>query len=129
MSASAARYVSWYGKGRRQTWQTPRPLFDEWHAEYGFTLDGASEPGNGLLRKMSTADSPLPWHGERVFCNPPWSDIASFVELAPLAELAVLLVPARVNTVWWHLRRPVFVGAPHNSPVDCCLLVFGGGGR
>lgn len=140
MSANPA-YVGWYGGGRRQNWRTPRLIFDPLHAEYGFTMDGASEPGNGLLPKASTAENPLPWDGERVFCNPPWSNIRPFVELAATAELAVLLVPARTNVAWFHralelgamprffAKRPVFEGAPegnkgHNSPVDCLLLVF-----
>ena len=41
-------YIEWYGKGRRQNWQTPRALFDQLHGEFDFTLDGASEPGNGF---------------------------------------------------------------------------------
>lgn len=138
---SEFKFVSWYGRGRRQNWTTPRALFDPLHDEYGFTLDGASEPGNGLLPKASTAVTPLPWDGERVFCNPPWSNIAPFVELAAQAALAVLLVPARTNAKWFHralqlgatarffIGRPAFGNAPdgtkgHNSPVDCMLLVF-----
>lgn len=130
-------YVDWYGKGeRRQNWGTPRPLFDQLHAEFNFTLDGASEPGNGLLPLASTADNPIPWKGERVFCNPPWSNVRPFLELAPEAELAVFLVPARTNAKWFHRAielgamprffkpKPKFVGAPHVSPVDCVFLVF-----
>jgi len=139
MTAAVAKYVEWYGRDRRQNWGTPQELFEQWHALYGFTMDGASEPGNGLLPRASTADAPLPWGGARVFCNPPWSNIAPFIELAPAADLAVFLVPARTNARWFHralelgaepvffLKRIKFKGAPHNSPVDCMLLVFGGG--
>lgn len=140
MSANP-QYVDWYAGGRKQNWRTPRELFDPLHAEYAFTMDGASETGNGLLPKASTVEAPLPWSGERVFCNPPWSDIFPFVELAAKADLAVLLVPARTNVRWFHRAlklgavprffagRPKFEGAPdgtkgHNSPVDCLLLVF-----
>jgi hypothetical protein len=139
--AAAARYVDWYGKGRAQNWRTPRALFDTLHAEYGFTLDGASEAGNGLLPLASTADAPIDWCGHRVFCNPPWSNIAPFIERAARADLAVLLVPARTNVAWFHRAlalgaeprffagRPKFelpghTGSGHNSPVDCMLLVF-----
>jgi len=137
----STRYVDWYGKGRHQNWRTPRSLFDSLHAEFGFTLDGASEPGNGLLPLASTADAPIAWTGHRVFCNPPWSNIRPFVEQAAHADLAVLLAPARTNVAWFHraielgaqarffLGRPKFElpahnGAGHNSPVDCLLLVF-----
>ena len=134
-------YTAWYGRGRHQDWCTPRDLFDPLHARYGFDLDGAADEGNGLLPERSTIERPIPWTGRRVFCNPPWSDIASFVELAPHAELAVLLVPARVNARWYHralelgARVEFFLGRPRferrgergmsNSPVDCLLLVFG----
>jgi hypothetical protein len=134
-------YVAWYGKERKQNWCTPPKLFDPLHAEFGFTLDGASEPGNNLLPRASTADSQIPWRGERVFCNPPWSNIRPFLELAPEAELAVFLVPARTNCKWFHRAlelgatprffkpKPKFVGAPFISPVDCLLLVFDHSGQ
>lgn len=137
VSDSEARtYVDWYGGKRRQSWATPPEFFQRLHREFGFTLDGASEPGNGLLNKASTAENPLSWEGERVFCNPPWSNIPPFVELAATADLAVLLVPARTNCRWFHRAlelgavprfwkgRLRFVGAPSTSPVDCVLLVF-----
>lgn len=138
-----ATYVEWYGKERRQNWRTPRVIFDPLHAEFGFTLDGASEAGNGLLPLASTVDAPIDWDGHRVFCNPPWSNIAPFIEQAPRADLAVFLVPARTNARWFHraldlgARPRFFLGRPKfempgaapstaNSPVDCCLLIFGG---
>lgn len=132
-----SRYVDWYGKERRQNWRTPVELFDKWHGIYGFTMDGASEPGNGLLPKASTAEAQIPWDGERVFCNPPWSNIAPFLEHATKAACAVFLVPARTNARWFHRAlelgaepvffsgRPRFQGGKHTSPVDCMLLVFG----
>ena len=137
----ADRYVDWYGKGRRQNWRTPRELFDRLHAEFRFTLDGASEPGNGLLPASSTADAPMSWAGQRVFCNPPWSNVRPFVEQAADADLAVFLVPARTNVAWFHralqlgarprffvgrprFELPEFEGKPSCSPVDCMLLVF-----
>jgi len=135
-------YTDWYGGARRQSWGTPSNIFDPLHELFDFTLDGASEPGNGLLPRSSTAKKPISWTGERVFCNPPWSNIPTFVELAAKADIAVLLVPSRVNSRWFHralelgavpcyfLRRPKFVGTSssgHNSPVDCLLLVFRNG--
>jgi len=141
--ADGGTYIDWYGKGRQQNWRTPHGLFSALHGEFGFTLDGASEPGNGLLPLASTADEPISWTGHRVFCNPPWSNIRPFVDQAPWAELAVFLVPARTNVAWFHHAlalgatcrffpgRPKFelpdhTGNGHNSPVDCLLLVFNG---
>jgi hypothetical protein len=138
---AAARYVDWYGKGRAQNWRPPRALFDPLHREFDFTLDGASEPGNGLLPLASTIEAPIDWAGHRVFCNPPWSNIPPFIKQAARADLAVLLVPARTNVAWFHRalalgaqprffeKRPRFElpehsGAGHNSPVDCMYLIF-----
>lgn len=129
-------YVDHYKGARNQALTTPRTLFDGLHVEYEFTLDGAASSENALLTRFSTQEKPLPWVGERVFCNPPWSDIASFVELAATADLAVLLVPARCNVRWFHRAlelgaeprffygRVKFGGMKHNSPVDCLFLVF-----
>lgn len=129
-------YIQWYSKSRRQNWRTPPDFFEALHAEFGFTMDGASEPGNGLLPLHSTVESPIAWRNHRVFCNPPWSNIAPFIEYAADAILAVLLVPARTNSRWFHralalgaeprffVGRIKFVGAANNCPADCCLLVF-----
>lgn len=130
------RYVDWYGGKRRQSWATPASLFDPLNQEYRFDLDGAADGPNALLPEASTPEAPKPWTGRRVFCNPPWSNIPPFVELAATADLAVLLVPARTNARWFHralalgavpryfLPKPKFVGAPFVSPVDCLLLVW-----
>jgi hypothetical protein len=137
LSATSA-YVGWYGGERRQTWGTPEALFNELHTEYAFTLDGASDGHNALLPRFCTPDKQFPWDGERVFCNPPWSNIPPFIELAATADFAVLLVPARTNCRWFHRALELgavprfFVGKPRfkdgrwNSPVDCLLLIFDG---
>lgn len=130
-------YTDWYAGPRKQDLTTPAALFADLHNEYGFTLDGAASQDNALLPRFSSIDVPLPWVGERVFCNPPWSDIRPFVELASTAAMAVLLVPARTNAKWFHralelgakvrcfLGRPKFGNSKWNSPVDCVLLEFG----
>ena len=135
MNAQVA-YVDWYQKGRTQSYRTPPEFFAPLHAEFDFSLDGASGEGNALLPIASTADAPVSWVGHRVFCNPPWSNIRPFVEQAAEADLAVLLVPARTNAKWFHralelgawprffLGRIKFVGAKYNCPVDTMLLVF-----
>lgn len=129
-------YVDHYRQERRQDWTTPRAMFEALNAEYGFTMDGASNETNGLLPKAATVLAPQFWIGERVFCNPPWSDIRPYVEQAALADLAVLLVPARTNSRWFHRAldlgarvrffpgRPRFGDGKGSSPIDCLLLVF-----
>ncbi len=128
-------YVKHYAGTRDQTWRTPAALFAPLHAEFGFDLDGAATVDNTLLPQFS--EYALSWVGRRVFCNPPWNQIPAFVELAGTADLAVLLVPARVNARWFHRAlelgaavrffpgRPRFSDGPGSSPVDCLFLVFG----
>lgn len=130
-------YVEWYAGPRKQEMTTPPSLFAGWDARWNFTLDGAASPKTALLPRFSSEAEPRSWRGERVFCNPPWSGILPFVELAASADLAVLLVPARTNARWFHralalgarpeffLGKPRFGNAKWNSPVDCLLLIFG----
>lgn len=129
-------YVSHYQGPRDQTLTTPRDFFDGLHSQYRFDLDGAASADNALLPVFS--DGAESWSGSRVFCNPPWNKIPEFVELAATAQLAVLLVPARVNAKWFHRALALgadvryfqgklkFGNSKWNSPVDCLLLVFGG---
>lgn len=133
---NSKKYVDWYAGDRVQTWQTPPEFFAGLNTRFRFTLDGASLANNALLTRHSTAAVPVSWVGERVFCNPPWSEIPPFIELAAKASLAVLLVPARTNARWFHRALELgaaveffkpklrFVGAKHTSPVDCVLLIF-----
>jgi hypothetical protein len=137
-AAPSTAYVDWYRGPRKQDFTTPRDLFDRLHAQYAFTLDGAADRSNALLPRFASETTPrLHWFGERVFCNPPWSNVRPFVELAATAELAVLLVPGRVNARWFHRAldlggkpqffrpKPKFGGLATNSPADCVLLVWG----
>ena len=130
-------YVNHYQGARKQDRRTPREFFGKLEAKYNFTLDGAASVKNALLPRFSSSRRPRPWEGERVFCNPPWSNIPPFIELAATADLAVLLVPARTNCGWFH--RALELGAKPdywegklnfsgkwNSPIDCLLLIFKG---
>lgn len=133
----ARKYVSHYLGPRKQDYCTPRPFFDKLNAKYTFTLDGAASEENALLPNFSSSDNPRSWAIHRVFCNPPWSNIPPFIELAATAPFACLLVPARVNAKWFH--RALALGAEvryfcgklsfggsWNSPTDCLLLIWSG---
>lgn len=87
-------------------WTTPRWLFDRLNERFQFTLDAAASPGNALCAKYHIwPDGLCDWTGERVFVNPPYSDIKAwaehFTEQASKAKLIVALVPARVDTRWF----------------------------
>lgn len=130
-------YIEHYKGERKQDLTTPREFFEQLHARFGFTLDGAATKENALLPKYTGCAGNLNWRSERVFCNPPWNAIAHFLEFAPSAEMAVFLVPARVNAKWFH-RALELGGVPEyfcgklkfgnckwNSPFDCLLIKFG----
>jgi phage N-6-adenine-methyltransferase len=75
----------------------------------GFTLDAAAAPHNAKCPKYFTIrDNGLDqsWAGERVWCNPPYSDLAAWTAKAHneaiRAELIVMLLPAnRTEQAWW----------------------------
>lgn len=80
-------------------WSTPKSVYDLLNAEFAFDFDPCP-----LGESQSDGTAPLftNWGGRRVFCNPPYDNIAPFLERAPEAELAVFLVPARTDTKWFH---------------------------
>ncbi len=89
-------------------WTTPRWLFDRLDSVFHFTLDAAATSENRLCGTWCGSDDDglaQSWEGERVFCNPPYSQISlwahKFASEAKNASLIVALVPARVDTRWW----------------------------
>lgn len=130
------RYIDHYKGERKQDRPTPKLFFEELHSKYRFTLDGAASAEDALLPRFSSESNPVSWKGERVFCNPPWSNIRPFVEQIPDPEFVCFLVPARANCKWFHRAldlgaHPEFFkpklnfGGKWNSPVDCVLLIRG----
>lgn len=93
---------------RGTTWEVFCPL----HDRFGFTLDVAASPANAKLERYLAVDDDglaTSWAGERVWCNPPYSQIGPWVAKAAMetgfggeCELAVLLLPAnRTEQGWW----------------------------
>lgn len=106
---------------------TPPELFDPLNERFRFTIDVAASSANTKLpRFYSTEDDGLArsWANERVWCNPPYSDIRPWVEKAWLEwrrievddidalgaaylvpsspELIVMLLPSnRTEQGWW----------------------------
>lgn len=87
--------------------ETPLSLFQPLNAEFRFTLDVCATASNAKLPRFYTeADDGLAssWIGERVWCNPPFSDIGAWVAKAweSGAETVVMLLPAtRTEQPWW----------------------------
>jgi phage N-6-adenine-methyltransferase len=123
----------------------------------GFTVDAAAAAHNAKCeRYWDEAANGLEqsWAGERVWCNPPYSNIRPWIERAwaeSRAALVVMLLPAnRTEQGWWQdlvepfrdrpgspltveflpgrmrfiNRGKTSVGANERPPFGCCLLVW-----
>lgn len=144
MTIAAALYSS-----ARQDWGTPPELFRQLHQRFNFTVDAAAHEGNHLLPRYWGRGGELPcgiaadWTGERIYCNPPYGRgvinpwVAKAAELE--AKVAVLLLPARTDTAWFHdhvrgiasvhfLRGRVrFYGAKSAAPFPSMIAIYGKG--
>ncbi|MEI9783770.1 DNA N-6-adenine-methyltransferase [Escherichia coli] len=87
--------------GGSDDWRTPYRLFRNLHHEYSFSLDGAATEHDALLPRFTDDISRQSWVGEKVFCNPPYSDIPSFLLKSSESDLAVFLIPYRPHTTYW----------------------------
>lgn len=88
---------------------TPPELLLKLHGRYGFTVDIASTPlapaaqilTRYLTKEMNALKYAIP-ADERVFCNPPYSDIWTWVDfLWRQPCFSLLLVPAWTDRKWW----------------------------
>ena len=93
---------------------TPPELFDPLNERFHFTIDVAASAENTKCKRFYTPEMNAllwPWTNERVWCNPPYSDIRPWVEkawaemdhvIAERPELIVMLLPAnRTEQGWW----------------------------
>lgn len=87
--------------GGSDDWRTPYRLFHNLHREFNFTLDGAATEHDALLPRFTDDINRQSWVGERVFCNPPYSNTKTFLLKAAEADLAVFLIPYRPHTTYW----------------------------
>lgn len=96
----------------KMDWATPLEFFDKLNQEFSFDLDAAASAENTkCARYFSIEDDGLAqsWRDLRIFCNPPYGrTIGRWVKKAldettiGQCPLAVLLVPARTDTKWFH---------------------------
>lgn len=92
-------------------WGTPMDLFREQDRKFNFTLDPCGTKLRLLKEDMTTwtkEDNGLPrsWAGQRVFVNPPFSEMTTWCQKcfaeSGRAELIVLLIPVRTDTKYFH---------------------------
>ncbi len=88
---------------------TTLETFDPLHERFGFTIDVAASALNAKLPRYFTAEQDglaQSWAGERVWCNPPYSNLEPWLQKAWIESytcpLIVMLVPAnRTEQGWW----------------------------
>lgn len=126
-------------------WATPQWLFDDFNAEFGFTLDACALPSNAKCAKYFTPEVDglvQDWSGEVVWCNPPYGrEIGKWVkkcaeESKKNNTTVVALLPARTDTKWFHeyiyrraevvfLRgRLKFGDAKNSAPFPSMIVIF-----
>ena len=102
--------------GGSDEWRTSGDLYRRLHDEFDFQHDAAASIDNALVSSFWTKeDNALKqdWFSKKsVWCNPPYSQVASFVEKArseldralemQLKWTCVLLLPSRTDTRWFH---------------------------
>ena len=88
-------------------WATPQDLFDTLNETFHFTLDPCATPENAKCAKFYTKEQDglkQDWGDEVIWCNPPYGrEIGKWIQkCAKHRGVAVMLVPARTDTRWWH---------------------------
>lgn len=127
-------------------YETPQYLYDELNAEFHFTLDPCATDENHKCGKYYTKqDNGLEksWGGERVFLNPPYSQVGKWVAKAWQEggkdnTVVVMLIPARTDTKYFHnyiyhrseIRfikgRLRFNGINCNAPFPSMIVIYRG---
>lgn len=88
---------------------TSPELFARLNERFRFSIDVAASPHNAKCVRYFTREVDglaQSWAAERVWCNPPYSNIPAWIEKAwqesGSAELIVMLLPAnRTEQGWW----------------------------
>ena len=97
-------------------WETPADLFAELDAEWHFDLDAAALPETAKVARYLTPEDDalaVPWHDgrmqpiPRIWLNPPYGRqlprwVRKARQEAQRGAYVVLLIPARLDTAWWH---------------------------
>lgn len=107
--------------------ETPDDLFHQLNERYRFTIDAAASRRNHKVMIYWTRQTDglkQNWSHQRLWINPPFSNITPWVEKACLfeAELAVLLVPVWTDRKWFH--SALSVSSPHQKYAEKFHLTF-----
>lgn len=90
--------------------RTPDAVFGPLNERHAFTVDVAASAENAKCARFydrTTDGLSQSWSNERVWCNPPYSDIGAWVEktvseMGFLCRVVCMLLPAnRTDQLWW----------------------------
>jgi len=96
---------------KNNCWCTPKDFFQKLDKEFHFTLDPCCTEKSALCKTFFTPEQDglkQNWGGHRAFVNPPYGrEIGKWVykclaEVIHGCELAVMLIPSRTDTRWFH---------------------------
>jgi len=123
-------------------WSTPQEFFNTLDAEHKFTLDVCATEENAKCKTFYSKEQDglkQAWTGS-VWMNPPYGrEIGKWVrkayETSQLGHTVVCLLPARVDTAWWHdycakgefifIRgRLKFGGHKNSAPFPSAIVIF-----
>lgn len=112
-------------------YSTPQGVYDKLNEEFHFNDDPCPLNGAGGLDRE--------WGGA-TFCNPPYSEISSWVQKAysesQKGKTVVLLIPSRTDTKWWHEHimkaqeirfikgRLKFGDSKNSAPFPSAIVIF-----
>ena len=125
-------------------WATPQELFDRLNDEFHFTIDVCASKDNAKVNRFFTKEQDglkQDWTGETVWCNPPYGRtvkawIYKAYEHFIGGGIAVLLIPARTDTKWFHeyvygkaeIRfikgRLKYGQAKYNAPFPSMIVIY-----
>jgi site-specific DNA-methyltransferase (adenine-specific) len=137
-----------YHKSKRTTWPTPWEVFDEYDAEFHFTLDVCATADNAKCERFFSPEQDglaQDWGDDVCWMNPPYGmkkgeKISDWLEKAYRSALAgatvCAFIPSRTGTRWWHAwvlgkgeiryrqGRTTFVGAPDPAGFDSVAVIY-----
>jgi phage N-6-adenine-methyltransferase len=124
-------------------WSTPIDLFKDLDNKYKFTVDVCADTSNYKVKRYYNEKQDglsKDWSNEIVWCNPPYSNCSDWVRKAAESKncLVVMLVPARVDTRWFHdyiykkdnisyefiKGRLKFSGSKTSAPFPSMIVIF-----
>ena len=126
-------------------WETPQYIFDYYNKIYNFTLDACASDNNYKVGNYRTKQDyvdglKIGWKFERVWCNPPYSELKQWIAKAYLEAIhydatVVMLIPARTDTIGWHnwvskgdvtflKGRLKFSNSKNSAPFPSAIVVF-----